>query len=290
MKRTSGLAAQYQAAHQSGRCHPNWRCAFDRRQRPKTHEVLIWCIFAGAAMLCALGSANAAESERHVAFSTGVAQSQGNSVPAASFALGVTGGVADQLEGRSRQTSPAGLISTALPPAIPRAGTGSPLLRASLAFTVSVCFADVEYSIACWERGLLEATKRLGQIYLDDFTTRKAAGSLRIWFPLATDTNEQLRFLRETEERAIKNAVAKLQAESDRQINTPTNPQEGDETKNLVRQRVQQLLQKWREDAGVEARRGTNWSHEWSSRTHSYQLGQALRELVQIANRFHNAR
>jgi hypothetical protein len=101
----------------------------------------------------------------------------------------------------------------------------------------------------------------------------------------------------------------------DRQINTPTNPldrnslttsaqemgspepnsqqmnsQEGDETKNLVRQRVQQLLQKWREDASVEARRGTNWSHEWSSRTHSYQLGQALRDLVQIGNRARSAR
>jgi hypothetical protein len=262
----------------------------------KTREVLIWCIFAGAAMLCALGSAKAAETERHVAFSTGVAQSHGNSVPAASLALGVTGDVADQLEGQPPETSRAGLISTALPPAIPCAGTGSPLLRASLAFTVSVCFADVEYSIACWERGLLEATKRLEQIYLDDFTTRKAAGSLRIWFPLATDGNEQLRFLRETEERAIKNAVVKLQAESDRQIKTPTSALDRDspttsaQEMELLRQRVQQLLQKWREDAVVEARRGTNWSHEWSSRTHSYQLGQALRELVQIANRSHSAR
>jgi hypothetical protein len=303
VKRTSGLAASIPG------CPPNRGVVTPSGAATligasavnlKARQVLTWCVLAAATTLCALGSLKAAEGKHHVAFSTDAAQSDGNRVPAGSLALGVTAAVADPLQGRSRQTSRAGLISTALPSAIPRVGNGSPLLRASLAFTVSVCLADVEYSIACWERGLLEATKRLEQIYLDDFTTRKVAGSLKIWFPLVTDRNEQLRFLREAEERSIKNAVVKLQAESDRQINTPTNPldpnslttsaQEGDETNNLGRQRVQQLLQKWREDASMEARRGTNWSHDWSSRTHSYQLGQALHNLVQIASRARSAR
>ena len=318
MKRTSGLAAPLPGCPPNrGVVTPSGAATLIRGSavNRKACQVFTWCVLASAATLCALGSAKAAEGERHVAFSTGAAQSDRSRVPAGTLALGVAAAVTDPLQGRSRQTSRAGLISTGLPSAIPRVGNGSPLLRASLAFTVSVCFADVEYSIACWERGLLEATKRLEQIYLDDFTTRKAAGSLKIWFPLVTDRNEQLRFLREAEQRAIKNAVVKLQAESDRRINTPGNPldqnslttsaqemgspepnshkmssQESDETNNPVRQRVQQLLQKWREDASLEARRGTNWSHDWSSRTHSYQLGQALRDLVQIANRARSAR
>lgn len=260
----------------------------------KARRVVTWCILAGAATLYALGSAKAAEGERRVAFSTCYAQSDGNRIPAGSLALGVTAAVAAPLQGPSRKTSRAGLVSTPLPSAIPRVEYGSPLLRASLAFTVSVCLADVEYSIACRERGLLEATKRLEQIYLDDFTTRKAAGSLKIWFPLVTDRNEQLLFLREAEERAIRNALVKLQAEFDRQINTPTNPLDQNSlttsAQEMGSQEPNSLLQKWREDATVEARRGTNWSHEWSSRTHSYQLGQALRDLVQIANRARSAR
>ena len=71
------------------------------------------------------------------------------------------------------------------------------LVTVSLEFSVTVCLADVEYSIACWERASSEAARRLEQIYLDDDTTGRAAGSLRDRFPLATEQSEQLRFLRE---------------------------------------------------------------------------------------------
>jgi len=171
----------------------------------------------------------------------------------------------------------------------------NPLVTISLTFTVSVCLADVEYSIACRERGLSEAAKRLEQIYLDDYVKRRAEGSLKVWFPLATQQSEQLRFLREAEERAIKTVRAKLQAEGNQpitsQMNLPGNgsletnqPQETGEPEGPVGQRARQV-KKWRDDASLEARRGINWSHDWSSRTHSYQLGPALHELAHIGNR-----
>jgi hypothetical protein len=186
-------------------------------------------------------------------------------------------------------------ISLAPPMLGLRVGNSNPLVTVSLAFTVSVCLADVEYSIACRERSLAEAAKRLEQIYLDDYVKGKAAGSLKVWFPLVTERSEQLRFLREAEERAIKTVAAKLLLEVDQPItsqmhspgiNSPeTNvPEQHGRPEGLVRQPNQQL-QKWRESASLEARRGTNWSHDWSSRTHSYQPGSALHELVRLGIR-----
>ena len=91
---------------------------------------------------------------------------------------------AEAAQGERHETSHPGLVSIFLLSPIPvlRMGNGNPLVTASLAFTVSVCLADVEFSIACWERGLAEATKRLEQIYLDNYVTRRAAGSLKVWF------------------------------------------------------------------------------------------------------------
>jgi hypothetical protein len=204
---------------------------------------------------------------------------------------------AEAARGERHEISHSSLIATFLPSPIPRpqAGNGNPLVTASLAFTVSVCLADVEYSIACRERSLAEAAKRLEQIYLDDYVKRRAEGSLKVWFPLATQQSEQLRFLREAEERAIKTVRAKLQAEGNQpitsQMNLPGNgsletnqPQETGEPEGPVGQRARQV-KKWRDDASLEARRGINWSHDWSSRTHSYQLGPALHELAHIGNR-----
>jgi len=70
------------------------------------------------------------------------------------------------------------------------------LEEASLTFVVSVCLADLEYTSACREVSLLEATKRLEQIYLDGYAMRRAAGSLKVWFPPRVERSEQLRFLR----------------------------------------------------------------------------------------------
>src|SRR5260370_31049456 len=140
----------------------------------------IWCVVAVAQMLCMLGSAEALQAERH-------------------------------------EISSSNRISIFLPPSIPllRMGDGNPVVTTSLAFSVSVCLADVEYSIACWERGLAEAAKRLEQIYLDDYVTRAAPGSLQIWFLLATEHSEQLRFLREAEERALTTVATKRRTHTD---------------------------------------------------------------------------
>src|SRR5271154_4230548 len=68
---------------------------------------------------------------------------------------------------------------------IPQFDYGDLMEEVSLTFVVSVCLADLEYSSACREGSLLEAAKRLEQIYLDVYAMRRAAGSLRIWFPHA---------------------------------------------------------------------------------------------------------
>jgi hypothetical protein len=156
------------------------------------------------------------------------------------------------------------------------------LVTVSLEFSVTVCLADVEYSIACWERASSEAARRLEQIYLDDYATGRAAGALRVSFVLATEQSEQLRFLREAEERAIKAVAAKLQADGDRSPpNAETNPAEPYGFQQSAMPQLQQL-QKWREAADLEARKGTNWMHEWASRSHAYQIGPALKELARI--------
>jgi hypothetical protein len=201
---------------------------------------------------------------------------------------------AEAARGAQREVSRTSLISLVLlsPIPVPRGDDGDPLVTVSLAFTVSVCLADVEFSFACWERGLAEAARRLEQIYLDDYVMRRAAGSLRVWFTLATERSEQLRFLREAEERAINSVTAKLQTDSGQGIisqmispgmNLPiTNPREESGEPGGSERKGGQPLQKWREDANLEARKGTNWLHDWSSRTHSYQLGPALHELAHI--------
>lgn len=201
-----------------------------------------------------------------------------------------------------------------------------PRAQAAPAFVVSVCLADVEYSIACWERSSLEAARRLEQIFVDDYTTRHTTGSLQIWFPLNTSQSEQLRFLREVEDRAIEAAVRKMQASVDNpeapppnfspapppnysqtQTQSQTQPQfqtqsqsqtpspdeassgqtaAADQAQLLAQllQRRHEDIQKWREDATVEARKGSNWSHDWATRTHLYKPGPALDALVRSPN------
>jgi hypothetical protein len=206
-------------------------------------------------------------------------------------------------QARSHETSRSGMISIALPSMIPtpRQTSDNPFVRTALAFTVSVCPTDVEYSIACRERALAEAAKRLGQIFLQVYTTRRVEGSLKVWFPLPTERNEQLRFLRDAEERAIKTVAAKLLTESDQRIASQTNAPgmsspgvdsqdlsspkinspDASSPEDAVRKRTQQV-EKWRNDASVEARKGINWAHDWLSKTHSYQLGLALHELARV--------
>ncbi|MGH7060533.1 MAG: hypothetical protein ACREFH_09125, partial [Stellaceae bacterium] len=159
------------------------------------------------------------------------------------------------------------------------------------------------------------------QIFVDDYTTRHTTGSLQIWFPLNTSQSEQLRFLREVEDRAIEAAVRKMQASVDNPEAPPPNfsptpppnfsqtqsqsqsqsqtqaqaspPDEAspgqtaaDQAQLLAQllQRRHEDIQKWREDARVEARKGSNWSHDWATRTHLYKPGPALDALVRSPN------
>jgi hypothetical protein len=139
---------------------------------------------------------------------------------------------------------------------------------AALTFTVSVCLDDFEYSIACRERSSLEAAHRLEQIYLDDYETGTAMGSLQIWFAVKAEPSEQTNFMREVENRAIEAVFRKLK-------------------ENAAHQAAREFalsIQRWHDDAGLEARTGVNWSHDWSGRSHTYKPGQALSDLARIGN------
>jgi hypothetical protein len=172
---------------------------------------------------------------------------------------------------------------------IPQFDYGDPMEEVSLTFVVSVCLADLEYSSACRERSLLEAAKRLEQIYLDVYAMRRAAGSLRIWFPPRVERSEQLWFLREVEDRAIAATAKKLQNGTDDSATPEMESQATEGGDAASDQQSTQQVRKWREDATMEAREGTNWAHDWSSRTHLYQTGMALHELVLLATKASDA-
>jgi hypothetical protein len=155
---------------------------------------------------------------------------------------------------------------------------------AALTFSVSVCLDDFEYSIACRERSSLEAAHRLEQILLDDYATRSPAGSLRIWFAVKAEPSEQTTFLLETENRAIEAVFRKLRD------NVTHRAAEGVASGGAgggaeAARELAQDLQRWYDEAGVEARAGKNWSHDWGGRSHTYKPGQALRDLARIGNR-----
>jgi hypothetical protein len=178
-----------------------------------------------------------------------------------------------------------GEIANRRPSLIPQFDYGHPIEEVSLTFVVSVCLADLEYSSACREGSLLEAAKRLEQIYLDVYAMRRAAGSLRIWFPPRVERSEQLWFLREVEDRAIAATAKKLQNGADDSATPEMESQATEGGDAASDQQSAQQVRKWREDATLEARVGTNWAHDWSSRTHSYQTGMALHELVLLATK-----
>lgn len=160
-----------------------------------------------------------------------------------------------------------------------------PPAAASLNFMVSVCLDDFKYSIACRQRSSLEAAHRLEQIYLDDYATGSPAGSLRIWFAVKAEPSEQTNFLREVENRAIEAVFRKLKEDTaHRAAAAAASAGTGGSAAEAAAEFAQDI-QRWHDAAGVEARTGINWSHDWAARSHTYKPGQALRDLARIGNR-----
>jgi len=171
-----------------------------------------------------------------------------------------------------------------VPPTGLPSGNGA-VVPVALTFSISVCLDDFEYSIACRQRGSLEAARRLEQIYLDDYATGNAAGSLRIWFAVKAEPGEQTNFLREVENRTVEAVFRKLREEAARRMaavapSAATGGGDADAAREFA-----QAIQRWHDEASVEARTGINWSHDWSARSHTYKPGQALRDLARIGNR-----
>ena len=187
----------------------------------------------------------------------------------------VRGLLPPEAEAQTRYAPPA----TVLP-----SGKGA-VVPAALTFMVSVCLDDFEYSIACRERSSLEAAHRLEQIYLDDYATGSPAGSLRIWFAVKAEPSEQTNFLREVENRAVEAVFRKLREDAaHRMAAAAASIASGGGAADAAREFTQDI-QRWHDEASVEARTGINWSHDWGARSHSYKPGQALGDLARIGNR-----
>lgn len=91
---------------------------------------------------------------------------------------------------------------------------------------------------------------------------------------------EQVRFLAKIEKQAIAGVVAMMQREIAKL--TPfkwETQQERQEKDAAIRNEVKQ----WKQDAISEANRGSSWSHDWSSNSHTFQTGTAFRQLQHIS-------
>jgi hypothetical protein len=168
------------------------------------------------------------------------------------------------------------------PVAVLPSGNGA-VVPVSLIFSASVCLDDFEYSIGCRQRSSLEAARRLEQIYLDDYATGSPAGSLRIWFAVKAEPSEQTNFLREVENRAVEAVFRKLKEDAAQRA-AAAFADKGGGAADAARE-FAQAIQRWHDEAGVEARTAINWSHDWGARSHTYKPGQALRDLARIGNR-----
>lgn len=137
----------------------------------------------------------------------------------------------------------------------------NPFLRVSLTFVVTICLDEIEYSIACRSRGLLEVQHRIEQILLDNYNNGDTTGDLRVGFWVEVGDDDQVRFLREVEIRAIEAVTSKLQT---------------------IHPGSYQLILAWHDAAHLEAVVGRNWRHNWSERTHQYQSGPSRYQLAHI--------
>jgi hypothetical protein len=180
---------------------------------------------------------------------------------------------------------PSAQAQVRFPPPATLSAPGRAVANASLTFVVSVCLEDFEYSIGCRERSSLEAARRLEQIFLDDYATGSPAGSLRIWFAVKAEASEQLTFLREVENRAIAAAFRKLKEDAEQNAASAADSSGASGGSEEAAQQFAQDIQRWNDDASAEARAGSNWSHNWSARSHTYKPGQALRDLARIGSR-----
>src|SRR3954451_25081247 len=137
----------------------------------------------------------------------------------------------------------------------------NPFVPVSFTFVVTICLDEVEYSIACRSRGSLEVQHRIEQILLDNYTNGKTAGDLRVGFWVEVNSDDQVRFLREVETRAIEAVTSKLQT---------------------LHSGSYQLIRAWHDAARLEAVVGRNWRHNWSERTHQYQIGPSRYQLARV--------
>jgi hypothetical protein len=141
--------------------------------------------------------------------------------------------------------------------------------------------------------GERDASEKLADLYLEEYRKKRLEHTLTLYFPLAMERTEQIRFLEKVEKRAV-NTVAAILRQDVAKL-TPfrwDTEQERQQKEAAVRDTVRQVNQ-WEEDARSEVNQGSNWSHEWSSRgapmaasvggSHTFRPGHAYSQLRHIS-------
>lgn len=184
--------------------------------------------------------------------------------------------------------TPAPTPTPPLPPPPPGASSGGENpVSAAVAYVVAVCIFSSNLSDDCLRSGELEATARLSELYGKQYLKRLITSSLTLRFPNVMARTEQIRFLAKIEKQAIKSVVAMMQRDVAKLARSPFKweTQQERQAKEAFVQNEARRVKQWEQDAISEANRGSNWSHDRPSNSHTFQTGSAFRQLQHISIR-----
>lgn len=162
-------------------------------------------------------------------------------------------------------------------------GDDPPPMSAEQAFVIAVCANDSDVSSECLERSGREAAAQLSRKLLQSIVKDVYVKPLSIRFPSLTSSQEQSAFLKNIETVAIAAVHAKIQADIERLKPFFYDSLYTKSAKWELVQRDRIALNKWNQNARAAAQSNSNWSHDWSSQTHTFHEGPAYRQLKQIS-------
>jgi hypothetical protein len=183
--------------------------------------------------------------------------------------------------------APQPLVHVAPIPAGPASSSGDgpngpPPISMGQAFVIAVCANTSDVSDSCLEQSAAQAAERLSQIYLRQWANKVITTNLAIRFPNVMARVDQYRFLTKIEKVAVAAVAAKMQADVDSLKPFAWDSEATKAAKWEAVRNDRTAASNWQQSATSSAESGSNWSHNWSSNTHTFHEGTAFRQLKQI--------
>lgn len=186
-------------------------------------------------------------------------------------------------------TAPPIRISPSLSPSIsprplprgPSAG-GIPV-QGGVAYVIAVCIYTKELSDECLDNGVLQATQRLGGLYLNQYLEKRTINSLTLRFPDFMSKAQQIHLLYKIERKAIQTVMQVIHADVAKLTPFIWETQQEKEQKEEFIRNEEKRVEQWEKDAISEANSGDSWSNDWPSNSHTFQAGHAFRQLQHIS-------